>query len=101
MSGIEQILLNRVKIIEDDSWSLVGSPNNLIKELENLLAQQVKEAVKEESDAILTDLLDIIGEDEPKPDHPDDNAYSDEDIDAIVRNQLRQELREKIKAYYD
>lgn len=45
--------------------------------------------------AILADLLEIIGEDEI------DNFPDIHEIAPRLRNQLRQELREKIKAYCD
>lgn len=37
MGDIEQILLNRVKIISDGEWTLFGTPNDVIKELEALV----------------------------------------------------------------
>jgi hypothetical protein len=54
MSEVEQILLNRVKLIEDDSWSLIGSPNSLIKELETLISTAVREARVDELEHIIS-----------------------------------------------
>ncbi len=53
MTQIEQILLNRVKLIEDDSWSLLGSPNSLIKELEAIITAQINQAKIEAQKEIL------------------------------------------------
>ena len=47
MSEVEKILLNRVKLIEDDSWSLIGSPMSLIKELEAIITTQKQEAYRQ------------------------------------------------------
>lgn len=49
--------------------------------------------IKEATQAILSDLLEIIGEDEPVKGNPFDKSF------YTTRNQIRQELREKVKEY--
>ena len=56
MTQIEQILLNRVKLIEDDSWSLLGSPNSLIKELEAIITAQINQARIDENNMYIKEL---------------------------------------------
>lgn len=36
MSKIEEILLNRVKFIGENEWTLLGCPDDVIKELEQI-----------------------------------------------------------------
>lgn len=42
--AIEQKFLNRVKFIGDDSWELLGTPNDVIKELVEALTSHIEEA---------------------------------------------------------
>lgn len=39
MTDIEQVLLNRVKLIGDGEWSLIGTPQELIDEINRLLVE--------------------------------------------------------------
>lgn len=43
-SNVEQILRNRVKLIGDGDWTLLGTPNDVIKELEALIKTEATEA---------------------------------------------------------
>lgn len=42
--SIESILRSRVKVINDEEWALLGTPNDIIKELEADTANKVKQA---------------------------------------------------------
>lgn len=56
------------------------------------------DSIDDAKQAMLTDLLEIIGEDTPL--YPKDGGMVDgENIVRSFKNDLRQELREKIKAY--
>lgn len=47
LSSVEEILRNRVKIIDEGEWTLLGTPDDVIKELEALINQQVKSVLDE------------------------------------------------------
>jgi len=40
-TDIEEILRNQVKVIGDGEWTLLGTPNNVIKELRAYIANEV------------------------------------------------------------
>lgn len=50
---LEGILSNRVKFIGDGEWTLLGTPNDVIKELEALINKQIIEAKIEERNRLL------------------------------------------------
>jgi len=39
MTDVEQILLNRVKLIGDGEWTLIGTPQELIDEINRLIVK--------------------------------------------------------------
>lgn len=43
-TDIEEILLNRVKVIGDAEWTLLGTPNDVIQELAHLITKETKQA---------------------------------------------------------
>ena len=43
-TNTEEILRNRVRLIEDGHWSLLGTPDDLIKELDQYVHQKTIEA---------------------------------------------------------
>ncbi len=43
---LEAILLNRVKVIGDNEWTLLGTPNDILEELTNLLNRERLEAIE-------------------------------------------------------
>lgn len=47
LSSVEEILRNRVKIIDEGEWTLLGTPDDVIKELEALINQQIKSVLDE------------------------------------------------------
>ena len=55
MSEIEQVLVNRVKNIGEGEWTLLGTPQQVIDELELQSGQRVIDELKE----LLQDLDDI------------------------------------------
>lgn len=44
MTDIERVLLNRVKLIGDGEWSLIGTPQELIDEINRLIEQAEKKS---------------------------------------------------------
>ncbi len=52
--NVEELLRNRVKFIGDGEWTLLGTPNDVIKELENLITNKLIE----ELDILLIGNLD-------------------------------------------
>ena len=58
-----------------------------------ILAVSITHQINESKKAILSDLLEIIGEDEPVKGNPFDKSF------YTTRNQIRQELRDKVKEY--
>lgn len=64
MTDAEQILLNRVKLIGDGEWSLIGTPQELIDEINRL----IKLAKKEERNRLTHQQIDskIISSDDFK-----------------------------------
>lgn len=57
-----------------------------------------EEMIDKAKEAILSDLLEIIGEDK-KPFNTNFNRGIKPDIITKIENQLRQELREKVRKY--
>lgn len=47
LSSVEEILRNRVKIIDEGEWTLLGTPDDVIKELEALINRQIKSVFDE------------------------------------------------------
>ena len=75
---IDEILRNRVKFIDDGEWSLLGTPKDVIEELEQALYQ---------------DLMELVGEDEPFK-----NLYQWEQAEPI--NLEKQRIRQNINQYF-
>jgi len=42
LSSVEEVLRNRVKIVGEGEWTLLGTPDDVIKELDALINQQIK-----------------------------------------------------------
>jgi hypothetical protein len=85
--------MSEIEIILDNLFWL-GFKLCMAGKLETAPNESLAEAEQAINAYILGEVMELL-EDESKPDHPDDNAYSDDDLDALVRNQLRQELRNK------
>lgn len=45
MSDIEQAFLNKIKVVGDGEYTLLGTPDELIKELESVLVEAKKDQV--------------------------------------------------------
>jgi len=75
------------RLIEFDTWCLCGNK-------ECVLSENFAENKK----AILSDLLQIIGEDEKQP-HPGNDESKCRFYRVGGKNFVRQELREKVKKY--